>query len=173
MRTWRRVILKAAHPAAACAAWTSAARAAWTMASAVALLVLGAMSARAEIPDRALDAQLAQLDRFGYNEPDKAAQQLRALLADPAHAAHRLHIDYTLGRNAVQAGRPDDVRRTAAELEAQPGADRSRACCWPSSRTGRARPAARARWRSWRSTNSRRRAPPARRRPSRPAAMRA
>src|SRR6185436_10297142 len=65
--------------------------------------------------------QLAQLDRFGYNEPEKAAQQLRVLLAEPAHAPHRLHIEYALGRNAVQAGRPDDVRRIARELEARPG----------------------------------------------------
>ena len=85
-------------------------------------LALGAaMPARADIPDRALDAQLAQLDRFGYNEPEKAAQQLRLLLADPAHASHRLHIEYTLGRNAVQAGRPEDVRRIAGELESRPG----------------------------------------------------
>ncbi|WP_377159139.1 hypothetical protein ACFJIX_08515 [Roseateles sp. UC29_93] len=86
------------------------------------LLGLGATQSRAEIPDRALDAQLAQLDRFGYNEPGKAGQQLRALLAEPAHAPHRLHIEYTLGRNAVQAGRPEEVRRIARELEAKPGA---------------------------------------------------
>lgn len=85
------------------------------------LLGLGATQSRAEIPDRALDAQLAQLDRFGYNEPGKAGQQLRALLAEPAHAPHRLHIEYTLGRNAVQAGRPEEVRRIARELEAKPG----------------------------------------------------
>ncbi|MDH0865540.1 GGDEF domain-containing protein [Mitsuaria sp. GD03876] len=86
-----------------------------------ALLGATAPGARAEIPDRAFDAQLVQLDRFGYNEPDKAAQQLRALLADPAHASHRTHLVYALGRNHVYAGRPDEARRIAAELETRPG----------------------------------------------------
>lgn len=80
-----------------------------------------AAAAGAAIPDRALDAQLARLDRHGYNEPAKAAQQLRALLQDPAQAPHRLHITYALGRIAVYAGRPDEVRRIAADLEAQAG----------------------------------------------------
>ncbi|WP_431260069.1 hypothetical protein ACQ86G_07875 [Roseateles chitinivorans] len=138
-----------------------------------AVLGLGAVPARAEIPDRALDAQLAQLDRFGYNEPEKAAQQLRVLLAEPAHAPHRLHIEYTLGRNAVQAGRPDDVRGIARALEATPGGARCRACCWRSFRIGRVRQVVPARWRSWRWMSWRRPADRRRRRRSRPAAMRA
>ncbi len=97
-----------------------------SLASRLAALLLAAASllptpARAELPDRALDAQLAQLDRFGYNEPDKVEQQLRALLADPAHAAHRLHIEYAIGRNEVNAGHPEAARRIAAELEPRPG----------------------------------------------------
>ncbi|WP_343631633.1 GGDEF domain-containing protein [Roseateles sp.] len=73
------------------------------------------------VPDRALDAQLAQLDRLGLNEPDKAAQQLRVLLAESAHAAHRAHIEYTLGRVESSAGHPDEVRRIAAALQERPG----------------------------------------------------
>lgn len=73
------------------------------------------------VPDRALDAQLSQLDRLGLNEPDKAAQQLRVLLAEPAHAAHRAHIEYTLGRVESSAGHPDEVRRIAAALQERPG----------------------------------------------------
>ncbi|MBB3296008.1 diguanylate cyclase (GGDEF)-like protein [Mitsuaria sp. BK045] len=86
----------------------------------LAMLLSGA-AAWAAIPDRALDAQLVQLDRYGYNEPEKAAQQLRALAADPAHAGQRLHLDYALGRNAVYAGHPETVRRIAADLEQRPG----------------------------------------------------
>jgi len=82
--------------------------------------VTPAASAGAEIPDRALDAQLAELDRYGYNEPEKAAQQVRALLADPAHAAQRMHVEYVLGRIDASAGRADEVRRLAAELETRP-----------------------------------------------------
>ena len=84
-------------------------------------MLLSGTTAWAAIPDRALDAQLVQLDRYGYNEPEKAAQQLRALAADPAHAGQRLHLDYALGRNAVYAGHPETVRRIAADLEQRPG----------------------------------------------------
>ncbi|WP_416760090.1 diguanylate cyclase domain-containing protein [Roseateles sp. So40a] len=105
---------------------TSIAAIASRLVSSLAALLMATASllpaaARAENPDRALDAQLAQLDRFGYNEPDKVGQQLRALLADPAHAAQRLRIEYSIGRNEVDAGHPDAARRIAAELEAKPG----------------------------------------------------
>ena len=73
------------------------------------------------LPDHALDAQLAQLDRQGLNEPDRAAQQLRVLLAEPAHAAARAHIEYTLGRVESSAGHPDEVNRLSAALQARPG----------------------------------------------------
>ncbi|OWQ88500.1 hypothetical protein CDN99_16745 [Roseateles aquatilis] len=103
---------KPAAPAATSAVVAAAARAASSAQGAPAALTPA---------DRALDAQLGQFDRLGFNEPVQAIQGLRALLAEPDHASRRMHIEYTLGRVEADSGDMDEARRIAAQLETRPG----------------------------------------------------
>ncbi len=74
--------------------------------------------------DRQLDAELAQWERTGYNDPKEALRGLQAMRANRAEAhrpAHALRIDYTIARVQALAGDMDEARRWADRLEQRPG----------------------------------------------------
>lgn len=73
---------------------------------------------------RQLEAELAQWERTGYNEPKEALLGLQALRSSRAEAnrpEHALRIDYTMGRVQAMAGDMDEARRWADRLETRPG----------------------------------------------------
>ncbi|MET0209608.1 MAG: GGDEF domain-containing protein, partial [Burkholderiaceae bacterium] len=83
--------------------------------------LLGTGLAAAQTTDRALDQQLAQFERLGFNEPRAAVDAMKALRTDGMSAAKRRTIDYVIGRVETASGDAVEGLRIADALAAQPG----------------------------------------------------